>query len=291
MKLGHWLLAAGPLLLGCSSKSTHAPPANNECSVPPCGPSGLTGGSQGGSGSGGSGGSGASGGISPDSGPAASGDASTASLTGALLVFDDQGFAVTRPFSGAGTVTVFDPGSPAIRHTATFSGSSYSATVPLANPLWVGIQSTTSSEVLPTLMEVDGTKPTAADVGFAQTAMLELIFSGLQSNPQTMQSTRAQLVVRFVDSAGAPLSGVQLLLAPAGAVVAYDNGSLYSDLPAFAATQGRGAVVVLNAPASPWPGGKVTVNYQHGTPAVLGAFDVYLARGAVTVVTVHPPNT
>jgi hypothetical protein len=282
MRLGHWLLV-GPLFFGCSGSSTHPPPAANDCQVPPCG-------EQGGGVHPGEIGSGGSGGTTPDGGSGATGDASLASLTGTVRVYEDPEFVSAHAFSGSGTVAVFGSAGPAVSATASFSNGSYSVVVPREVALWAGIQSTTSTEVMPSLQAVNGILPSAADVAFAQTSTLALIFSGLQANPQTMQSNKAQVVIRFTDTTGTPVIGVSIVLPPSGATVAYDNGSLYSDLPAFAATQGRGMALLLNTTAPLWPGGKLTVNYQHGTPAVLGAFDVYVARGAVSFVQVIPPK-
>jgi hypothetical protein len=208
-------------------------------------------------------------------------------LGGAVGAFADVSFAVATAFTGPGTVGVV--GAAGVLASRSFSGATYSLPqVPPSDVLWVSLRPTGASPALPTLTAVDGTLPASADVAFAQSSPMALIFSRLVRQPQTILSTRAQLVLRFVDAAGVPVPGVELTSQPEAGAIVYDDGPLYSDVLAISATQQRGMAIALNVVAPLWPGARTMISFRRGKGGAAQTIDVHLAQGAVSFATVTP---
>jgi hypothetical protein len=140
--------------------------------------------------------------------------------------------------------------------------------------------------VMPTLTAINDTGTGGTSVAFVQTSVLSTILAQLSHAPQSLSSTRAELVLAFVNTVGAPLAGVTITLAPQGSDVAYDLGAGYTDAPQSAVTGTRGIALVLNATAAVWPGALAPLSFKYGTPPVTASFNAYVAQGAVTVVTI-----
>jgi hypothetical protein len=258
------VLAAAAVVGGCSGSPNYARPADESCMIPPCVVGGNASGLPGG------------GGGTVDGG--------TTTLGGSVGMFTDAEFSQATPFGGAGTIGVFGAAGPPNVAAAAFAGPTYSIpSAPIATVLWADVESPSTTSVMPTLTAIDGTGTVASVVAFVQNSVMAQIFGELSRAPQTLNTTRAQLVVTFVNSTGAPVSGVTVTLAPQGSDVAYDSGVGYTDVAQFAATGARGTALVLNAIAAPWPGALTEVSFKSGTPAVTSTFNAYVAQGAATI--------
>jgi hypothetical protein len=264
------VLVSALLLAGCTKDVTHPPFVNSSCAVPPC-----------------AGGTTPGGGKTPtDAGLAAD---ANASLSGELAIFNDADFLTTSPFLGSGTVDVFTPKGPATGITGAYSGSRYSLDDVTDAVFWGEIAATGATDVLPTLSPISSRRRDAANIAFARSSAISQIFSNLVQGGQGTLTGRGHIALKFVDSASKPLAGVQMSVVPDGATVAYDDGPLYSDRATLGATQARGTAVVLNATAPEWPGGLFELKYKSGSASSEYSVDVFIAAGAVTVITVPAP--
>jgi hypothetical protein len=265
-----YLWVAAVLVAGCSQAPSHSPYASSNCTRPPCGVGSTIGGQK-----------------PPPGSDAGTSSLGNGTLAGNVSVFQDATFSLAQPFSGEGTVDVFVGSAPSTSNEVTFSGSNYSASgVPSVSNLWAGIMAPGTTDLMPTLMPI-GFGSGEGDVAYARPSVLGDIFGALLQNPQSLLSSRAQLIVKFVDASGSPRAGVEITQAPPGADVAYDSGSLYTDVTGSGGTQGRGTAAILNGQAALWPGAAVTLTYQYGSPATIATFSAVIAQGATTVTSVQ----
>jgi hypothetical protein len=251
------------VLAGCAAEpKDHAPYLGGGCQTSACQVDHVTGGTP----------PGGDGGLTTTS----DGGQGTGNLTGVVTVFRDPAFVNRIAFTGEGVITI--QGSHQI--IGALSGSSFTVDhTDFSKNLWVDIRATTGgTDLMETIAPVDGTA-TNVEVTFGRISDMTSVVASFTLTPQSMNATHAQIVLRFVSAAGAPVSGLQITQS-AGAAVLYDAGSSYSD--AFGATQGRGMAVLVNATASSiFPGTPVTITYKAG--ATLGTVDVYAVRGALTI--------
>jgi len=267
-------------VFACSSAQDRPPPVG-DCVPPACGIAGD--GAPRGSG-------GAGGRPTPDSGHGTGGTVlgtggsggragAGSGLSGSVKIYSNALFTTTSAFTAAGTISL--TGSKSVSGaiaagTWSVQGAENSAT------LWASLHATASPEAMDTLEMVDGTAATA-DVVFAPADAVRNVVESFSS----LQSGTAQVVLAFVDATNKPLSGVKI--AQAGANVAYDAGSTYTNqqgAPPLGATQQRGIAILFNYPAAAPPGAPFTIAYvKPGANTAISA-DVRLMNGAVTFRTV-----
>jgi hypothetical protein len=96
----------------------------------------------------------------------------------------------------------------------------------------------------------------------------------------TLDSSKGQVVVKFVDNKENPVSGIRLHVSGTD-VVAYDDGGTYSD-DTSAKTGSQGLAFLLNVDAAKTPAAKVVTM----TGAVSGEFAVWVEAGAASVLEV-----
>ena len=123
------------------------------------------------------------------------------------------------------------------------------------------------------------------DLVLATRSTFEGVVTGL-SSVQSLSPDQAQIVLRFVNAARQPVSGV-VIAQPTG-TVAYDAGNSYTDTKGapFGATQQRGMAIIVNYTSVPFPGGPVTVQYVKPGATMATPLELRAANGAVTFRTV-----
>ena len=267
------ILSLGALTLGCQNEVNPPPPAppceGERCVVvPPRG--GMMTGDSGGS-TGGTTGAG-TGGAAGDAGPAGR-------LAGKVFVLQNEDFESAAPFNGSGVIGASAPGG---RVTANFTGDTYVLDgISTTSVIWVDLTPVNSTlDEVPTLLEVDPRDP-SPDVTFVRAETIDTVGTNLLT-PITIDPTRAQIVVRFVDAQGVTAPGVTVTQ-HIGDLVAYDiGGGIFQDTPEE--TTESGLAIVLNAPAVDVPGTRATFAFATGTRN--GTFEVQIARGATSLVAV-----
>lgn len=152
-------------------------------------------------------------------------------------------------------------------------------------PLWVSVGSLDSSSDSPfisTLQLVTTPPGQAVELRVVERQVMNQIASSSFLNTDTNADPNlAHAILNLVTEGGDPVDGATLT-SPV-LTVAYDAGVIYSDV--VDATSGRGAVVVLNAAADPYPGTTTSVVFDIGGQVY--DFDIQLARGSVTLATLE----
>lgn len=264
--------------LGCSAAKDRAPPAADctelRCSdASPPGTGGSTGGAPNATG----GSAGSMGGRE-----ATGGAAGGRTVSGNVRIYTDSSFDGTAAFAAAGIVGL----TGSRRATGTFATGQWSVSgAEATGPLWADLHATVDAQdALDTLQIIEGTASTA-DLVFAARSSFDAVVTGL-SSVQSLNPDRAQIVLRFVNGSGQPVSGV-VVTQPSG-TIAYDAGSSYTDQKGapFGATQQRGMAIILNYTAVSFPGGPLTVQYLKPGDTKGTDVEIRAANGAVTFRTV-----
>jgi hypothetical protein len=253
-------------LVGCSAEpKDHAPFLSTGCMTAPCGIDTTRGGGP----------------RTTDGGsPTPDGGKGTSNLTGTVTVFRDTAFLNRAAFGGEGVITV----QGTHRVTGQIAGQSFTLdNTDFLKNLWTDIRATSGgADLFETIALVDGTQ-TGVEVTFGRISSLASIAASTTLNPTSLElTTRAQIVLRFVNAAGGGVPNVAITQADGAAAVLYDTGrgGLYSDT--FGATQGGGIAVLVNASAGPtFPGLRATITYKAG--AVLGTVEILAVAGALTI--------
>jgi hypothetical protein len=201
------------------------------------------------------------------------------SLTGRVLVFEDENFTSAADFVGIGEVGGEGANG---RVTATFSGASYRLdAVTLGQAAFFDLTATETQEDLLFAVELVDASDGSADLHFVRRTVMDFIGQSL-SAAEPLQDGRGHAILFFRDANGNGSADIQV--DGAGAIVAYDTGSgIFRD--DFGATSERGTVAILNAEAIAFPGSVVSISYSGASS---GTVDVKLAGNAVTLVTVVP---
>jgi len=200
-------------------------------------------------------------------------------LSGAVRIYADDAFQITKELAGAGIVGM----TGSVRVTGTYEAGQWSVPGAESGSLWADMHATLmGQDAFDTLQVVDGP---GAELVFAPRSALDTIVSGL-SSVQSLNSDFAQIVLRFVNTAGQPVFGV--VVAEPTATIAYDAGSSYTDTKGapFGATQNRGMAIIVNHPATPFPGGPVTIHYVKPGETSATPIDLRAAVGAASFRTV-----
>jgi hypothetical protein len=152
--------------------------------------------------------------------------------------------------------------------------------------LWVGVgafDADLTGELMDTLQPVDSSQAQPVELLVVQRTVMEQISQGFVT-PE-LDPDRAYAIITFLDAGGIGVPEIQVLFpAPEDVSAAYDAGDIYSDQPD--ATSTRGSAVLLNIPASAYPGGFTHVQAQAQSPLRTLDFDIQVARGSVTLATV-----
>lgn len=156
--------------------------------------------------------------------------------------------------------------------------------------LWVGVGSFDSDPTgifMDTLQLADGQRAGPVELLVMRRLVFDqIVQAGFIANPVELSPAQGHLVLRFLDGDRQGIPGVSLVTpAPEDTSVAYDLGDTFSDLSTE--TAARGTMVLLNLPATAYPGTATTV-----TTSVNGLrrdIDVRTAAGSVTLVTTVIP--
>jgi hypothetical protein len=293
-----WTLSAcvAGALLGCKDEEAR-PGALGDCNDDGCASTrrngaGYIGGGNG-TGSAGNAGSAAMSGNAGNAGNAGSASlpANARTLTGTIAVVTQADLTASSNLDAA--LKVRAPGANVAQVTtdAAQDGSFLLVGASSSDPLWVGIGAFDGDEagpILDTLQPVAAQQTGPAGLLVVRRSVLEQIaLVGFQVNPQELDPGRGSIILSVKDERGAPLPQVQLLFpAPEAVAVAYDAGDVYSDQATE--TSVRGTLVLLNVPASPYPGSLTSVSIQvRGAPQEI---EIRTVAGGVSVVTAVVPG-
>jgi hypothetical protein len=153
----------------------------------------------------------------------------------------------------------------------------------LSDPLtWVSITPSSSVGVaLPTLVPANTTRPAAdgsvtLNLGVVGRAVVDTILDIL-TVPTVRDESKAILILEVRRTDGTPLPGVTVT-APMAETIVYGAAGTFTDDESQ--TDASGLVLLVNVPASAWPGTLVGVSF---TGALDGGADVRAIAGAVTL--------
>ncbi len=263
-----WLVLLLAALPACSQPAERAPVTCVGCGVQTGGGVGLPG----------SGGSAGTGGGEAGLG-ANAGEGVT--LEGDLLVVNDFDFQSALKLTDPGT-TISAEGQAGVVVTTRYDGVGpyVLEQVLSAKEVWVLAVPPQGSIALPTLGPVDTTQPdengsVGVDFTLVESDLIDIILN-LLTVPTARNPERASAVLKVTNAQGAPLAGVSVL-DPSAEVVVYGASGTFSDTAT--ATDGSGLVLLVNLPASAWPGSLSGVSFSG---ALEGGADVRVVAGAVT---------
>jgi hypothetical protein len=268
VKAGSVALLALALAPGCSEPTERTPATCQGCGVVTGGGIGLPPGSGGGAGTSGQAGmAGATAGVT---------------LTGNVLLLDD--FSLQ-----SGSLLIEDPVT--VRAQAKGGGSmegTWNGIAPyeienvLSDPLvWVSLTPVNLvTRALPTLSPVDTSNPAAngrvtVDLAVIDRTLVDTILDIL-TVPVLRDESKAILILEVTRGDGTPLPGVTVT-APTAETIVYGAAGTFTD--DAEETDNSGLVLLVNVPASAWPGTLVGVTF---TGALQGGADVRAISGAVT---------
>ncbi len=253
-------LVAALFSLSCGEEDQHPPsadpcdPATMNCGKPPLSGGGPT---------------------SPGQGGADSGGDQTGTASGRVLQYTDDFFDDGVTYARPAKVSAM--GDSSARVSDDYEGASFELEDVLKTASnWFMVEPEADSGMLPTITPVD-TRLRINDlgIGLASERLIDGIFQ--QSLASTERSsTRAQIVMRVIDTKGSALAGVQASLTTE--LIAYRDGDTW--LTEAIATDESGMVFFGNVAASV----ALTPVKIALTGAVKAQVDVTIAAGATTVV-------
>jgi len=261
------LLAASLGLFACSEKDTEPAPQIEDCvgeTCKPVGPGGNTGGS---------GGSGGNGGGDLDG--------VTTTVVGTILSTVDSGFQLGATYVGASKVKAYGKDGTIIE-TDTAAGQFIIEDV-AAGLNWFTLEDQhVQRTLIPTLQPivVDPDNPQTVLVGVDEQLFLGVL--DMMVPAQTARSEAGHAILFFVDELSQPVTGVSLTSWGSAEAVGYDLSPTYevADPPSEGATGPAGTVMLVNLPATPYPGSLVDIQFEvNGEPKVVS---IRVAAGHVT---------
>lgn len=214
------------------------------------------------------------GGTSGTGGAASAGAAGEVTLSGRVVAIGEPNFTIGEGVAATGSYTVKVPGADNQPLSSTESSSFTVKGVRYSKSLWLSATPTTATDLLPGLVAVDTTQTTSVVVPVIRRTTLEQVGMTL-TDTVLFDSTKAQVVLRFVDQDGRPVPDIAVSVTGAQNV-AYDAGGTYDDTSG--ATGARGLAFLLNVDASATPAAKVVLL----SAAVSAELPVWVQSGAVT---------
>lgn len=224
--------------------------------------------------------------VPPVSGAGASGDGDGDGdegyvLAGPLVTFVDDSFGSVVGYTGATEVSILEAGGAQIATGESVDGSITLRVPQSPAQLWTYANPAEDLSMLPTLsrlalgdavIDVEG-------VPVVKEAIVSEIVATTSSAPSLSESA-AQLLMRFLDEDGDPLTGVSVTYVEGSQEFTYAVGNTWSEFRDN--TSAEGLVLFYNIPANRFPGSlrEVTVS-----GSMSGDFEVQLMAGAITVVT------
>lgn len=202
-------------------------------------------------------------------------------VEGVVVQFLNDSFDSTTTFPGVAGISMASPfGGTAVE--TTYDGVDFVAEGDVIGERWVLIDPDDDS-AFPTMTHQNFGEEEAS-LPVVPRAVLEQIFQNL-TTPAELNTSRAQLLLRVVDTSGEGVVGVQAdSLATGVQIVAYKEDGVW---PAYLdATTEEGLTFVPNLEAPAFPG-QVLLAVLAG--AIDEEVEVRLVRGAITVVTVVVP--
>ena len=154
-------------------------------------------------------------------------------------------FTVNLP-STLGTILTETGGSPLSFDNALISGQS-----------WVSATPAASSGYFPGMRNIPANGAASVSVPLLRTSDLDFVPTLLSTQPLTIDSSKAQVVIKVVDINGAGIAGVRALDMGAAAM-AYLSGNIWIDTSTNPPTDASGLIMAINMNALSQPGGLVT---------------------------------
>lgn len=248
-----WLVIALGLLTACSSQTIA--PALAHCNDAGCNPNTIVSGGNGGSGN-----------------AFDSGNGLGVTLNVSIVEFNQNatGSAAWSPSNVqelSGTFTANVPSSLGTILSVTSASPITIENALVSEQSWVSVTPASGSVYLPGMHNIPSVNAASVSVPLLQTRDLDFVQSLLSTQPLTLDLTKAQVIVKVVDSGGSGVPGVRALGLGAQ-VMAYASGSSWVDdsTNPNTATDVSGRLMAINLNASPQPGGFVTVTVTGLSP-------------------------
>jgi hypothetical protein len=258
--LGVLLVATS--ISGCLAEKDEHPPVCTDVNCIPTGSTRFT-----------PSGSGGTGNTSTD----VAGSGGVVTLTGQIIELNEPTFSVTSMLApvSSSTFTVRAPGPAGTELNVANMGSLFTLNgVRATRTAWLVAAPTGASDLLPGLYAFDATTASNVTIPLVRRSSLEMV-SGTLTTYTTLDSGKAQVVLRFVDPNGLAVSGVNVSLDGAERV-AYDVGVGYSD--DATATGTRGLAFLFNVDSAKTPA--VRALQLRGT--VTGEIGIWVSTGVTT---------
>jgi hypothetical protein len=186
-------------------------------------------------------------------------------------------FLLGAPFDGEGLVSGEGSEAGAWVEAAVVEGAFSLAGVRESDATWFVVEAEDDALYFPTLAQADGAAEPIL-LPLIERALVEAIFETV-AVPTSPNPSAAQLAVRVVDGAGAPLAGVTLAVAGSG-FVSYAEVGGWTEFAE--STSDRGLAFVGNVLAEELPGQPVRLELSGPARREVS---VLAAEGAVTLVT------
>ena len=174
----------------------------------------------------------------------------------AIVELTSDDFFASVPFSTPSKVRF--EGATGVSVEGDYDGTKFSVNGVLAGPVVWATVTPSTAVALPTVQPTDTTTGAALELAVVPGTTIDLIYSVITATT-VRDLGRSHVVLRFIDAAGTPLTGVSV--AHGSDVVAYDTAGSWSDLATGTGPLGLAVVVNVN------PGGAVTeqsFQFTHG---------------------------
>jgi hypothetical protein len=220
----------------------------------------------------------ASGGAEGTDTSTTAGTGTTVTIQGKVVEVGETSFVISSGQVSSGTFKVSAPGGDGTAFDTSVDGSSFSLDgVRWTSSAWLIATPSTSSDLLPGLVAFDSTQAgtTPVVIPVARKSSLESLGLAL-TTPTTIDTTKAQIVLRFVNASGVAVSGVAVTASGVGHM-AYDLGGGYTD--DTKKTGNAGLAFLFNVDAIATPASRTLVL----SGAVTGETSILVQAGAATV--------
>jgi hypothetical protein len=258
----HCLVGATLLWMTACSDSNSHPPFCNDKKCIPSGETTINASSSGGA-------DGAGGATTSQAG-----SGTIVSITGQVVEVQDPDFGVSTANASSGTYTVTAPTAggtlfdTVVASTFTLDGVAWSKSA------WLAARPATAGQFWPGLVAFDSTTKTSVVVPVVRKDSLDLV-SNVLTTLTTLDTSKAQVVLRFIDPNGQLVSGVTVAMIGAERI-AYDAGNSYTDDAKSTGSKGLAFLFNVGAAATPMPS---TVNLSG---VVAGQINVWIQNGTAT---------
>jgi len=211
-----------------------------------------------------------------------SGAGTTVSIEGQIVAVSEGTFAVSSASLSSTFVVQAPTAGGTVLESTVASTFSFEGVV-RSRTAWLAAKPSSASDLMPGLVGFDSTSQQSVVIPLIRKTSLDLVANSL-SSMTTLDSSTAQIVLRFVDTNGKAVRGVKAAVTGA-TVVAYDYlGSYSNDVDS---TGTSGLAFLFNIPASAVPltttlnlSGAVTAEYSLWVEAGAATFAEFLVSSS-----------